>query len=127
QERVPVLDAVHDVGDHEEADEDEREDDCGVVAEELGGGRPPPALALRLDAHPPVLPFCRSASPPTIITPTTIAPWITCAQFWSTLLMIRIVLISVSTNAAAIGPTRPPTPPSSETPPSTTAATELSV
>ena len=33
----------------------------------------------------------------------------------------------VRTNAAAIGPTRPPTPPSSETPPSTTAATEFSV
>ena len=39
----------------------------------------------------------------------------------------RIVFDSVRMYAAAMGPISPPTPPSSETPPSTTAATLLSV
>ena len=60
-------------------------------------------------------------------TRTISVPWITCAQFWSTPLRIMIDLTSVSTNAAAIGPIRPPMPPTSATPPSTTAATLFSV
>src|SRR5262249_22053238 len=121
----PVLRAVDDVGQHEETDEHERQDDRRVVREQA----PQVAAANRLGQrrHPPLLPFCRMARPPIITTSTISVPWMTCAQFWSTPLMIRIVFTSVSTTAAAIGPIRPPTPPSSDTPPSTTAATELRV
>src|SRR5581483_2878818 len=119
------LRAVDDVGDDEEPDEDQREQERGVFPEQ------PTQLAadlrLRQGRHPPLLPFWRIARPPTITTSTISVPWTTCAQFWSTPLMIRIVFTSVRTNAAAMGPSNPPTPPRSETPPSTTAATEFSV
>ena len=104
QEGVPGLDAVDDVRRDEEADEDEREHDRRVVAEQASD------VDVRVDGHGrrrhvPDFPFCRSASPPIMITRTISVPWITCAQFWSTPLMISSVFTSVRTNAAAIGPT----------------------
>src|SRR5262249_11881207 len=102
-----------------------REHHGGVVREQPAHVARGPGLGH--GRHLPLFPFCRSARPPAIITSTISTPWITCAQFWSTPLMISTVFPSVSTNPAAIGTASPPTPPSSDTPPSTTAATEFSV
>ncbi len=56
-------------------------------------------------------------------TTTTRAPWITVPTLASIPMKVRIVLIWVRTNAAAMGPSKPPRPPVRLTPPTTTAAT----
>src|SRR5207237_8212683 len=115
EERLPRLRPVDDVGHHEERDEDEAECDRRVLRQQPLS-RAEASLGRRdlgrRRTHARRL--CRIARPPIITTTMISEPWITCAQFWSTPLRMSVVFTSVTTNAAAIGPIRPPTPPTRE-------------